>query len=74
MKVGHVFKIDDIQYCICDIKKVNDREVAYAISWENENTKITFFKLEYDENGVSIEEIKDSELITNLFRLFLNEN
>ena len=29
MKVGHVFKIDDIEYCICDIKKIGDRECAY---------------------------------------------
>lgn len=71
MKVGHVFKIDDIEYCICDIKKIGDRECAYAISGENEDTKITFFQLDYDENGVLIKEINDDKVISDLLNLFL---
>jgi len=71
MKVGHIFKIDDIEYCICDIKKIDEREFAYAISGENENTKISFFKLDYEEDGVLIKEINDNDLITDLLNLFL---
>lgn len=71
MKIGHVFKIDNIEYCICDIKKIGDREFAYSISGEKEDTKITFFQLVYDDNGVLITEINDDNLISDLLNLFL---
>ena len=48
MKVGHVFKIDEIEYCICDIINVNDKIYAYAISGEGESTSFTFFELKYE--------------------------
>ena len=70
MEVGHIFKIGDIEYCICDIKKIDNREFAYAISGEAENTKITFFELLYNDKGVLIEKVKDNEIIAYLFNIF----
>ena len=70
MEIGHVFKIDEIEYCICDIKKLDDVEFAYAISGEGENTKITFFELIYDDTGVLINEIVDDKKIAELLLIF----
>lgn len=70
MEIGHVFKIDEIEYCICDIKKLDDGEFAYAISGEGENTKITFFELIYDDTGVLINEIVDDKKIAELLLIF----
>lgn len=70
MEIGHVFKIDEIEYCICDIKKIDEGEFAYAISGEAENTKITFFELIYNDKGVLIEKVKDNKVIAYLFNIF----
>lgn len=70
MKVGHVFKIDEIEYCICDIINVNDKIYAYAISGEGESTSFTFFELKYDDEGVLIDEVIDANVKAELLMLF----
>ena len=74
MEIGHIFNIDDIEYCICDIKEIGNKTFAYALSGEEENTKITFFQLKYDDEGVLIEEIVNDNLIAELLKVFVNNN
>lgn len=71
MKVGHIININDVEYCICDIKNYGQHQFAYATSNDDENTAITFFELIDDENGTLIKEVESDEIKKELLNIFL---
>lgn len=73
MQVGHIFKIDNTEYCICDIKEYGNKKFAYTISGPGQNFSFNFFKLDEDENGTFIQEVTNVSLIGELLKVFVCE-
>lgn len=72
MEIGHVVKIDGIDYCISDIKKYGNHQFALTIYGEDENTNVTFFELIDDEDGGTLmREVIDENILKELLELFL---
>lgn len=73
MEVGHIFKIDDKEYCICAIVDYNGQKVAYTTTGQLEETEPVFFELIDDENGTGIIEIIDDNIISDILEILANE-
>ena len=74
MKIGHVFEKDGVEYCICDIKKYGNHDYAYAISGEGDDTRLTFFQLEDDDNGGTLlKKITSDEILAEIMPIFDEE-
>ena len=71
MQVGHIFTIDNTEYCICDIKEYGHTKFAYTISGPGQNFNFNFFKLDEDEKGTFIQEVTSVDLIGELLKVFV---
>ena len=75
MEIGHVFEKNGIEYCICDIKKYGNHDYAYALSGDGEESRLTFFQLENDEQGGTLlRKIVSDEILAEIMPIFVDEN
>ena len=73
MEIGMIFEKDGVEYCISDIKRYGNHDYAYAISGEGDNTKLTFFQLVEEEDGILLNKITNEEVLVEIMPLFLEE-
>lgn len=70
MEEGQIFEKDGIEYCICDVKKYGQHDYAYAVSGEGENSVLTFFQLEDNDNGTLLRKITSDEILAEIMPIF----
>lgn len=73
LEVGHVLTLDGEEYCVCDIKMYGNHKFCYTLRGEGENSKIDFFDITENNNGVELQKVESIELISELLKIFVCE-